>query len=50
MQYREINVAADAKARDEMVAGTGMMAVPTVTDGKEFVVGFDKEKLEKIIH
>jgi len=50
IQYQELDVAADEKARNEMVSRTGMMAVPTVTIGNEYVVGFDRDKLEKILH
>jgi len=50
VQFEEINIAADAKARDEMVARTGVMAVPVVAAGNQYIVGFDREKLEKIFH
>lgn len=43
-------MAEDAEARNEMVSRTGKMAVPTVTAGNDFVVGFDREKLEKMFH
>jgi len=48
--FQELNVAANAGARQEMVSRTGMMAVPTVVVGNEYVVGFDKDKLERILH
>jgi len=50
VQYQEINVADDTAARNEMVSRTGKMAVPTVATGNDFVVGFDREKLEKLFH
>lgn len=50
VQFKEVDVAADDKARNEMMARTGMMAVPTVTAGNDYVVGFDREKLEKLFH
>jgi glutaredoxin len=48
--FQELNVSVNAGARQEMVSRTGMMAVPTVVVGNEYVVGFDKEKLERILH
>jgi len=48
--FKELNVSVNAGARQEMVSRTGMMAVPTVVVGNEYVVGFDKEKLERILH
>lgn len=50
VQFKEVDVAADDKARNEMMALTGMMAVPAVTVGNDYVVGFDREKLEKLFH
>lgn len=43
-------MAENSEARNEMVSRTGVMAVPTVAAGNEFVVGFDREKLEKMFH
>lgn len=47
--YEEKNVAADAAAREEMVKKSGMMSVPVVDIDGELVVGFDKEKLSKLL-
>lgn len=43
-------MARDEQARNEMLRKTGRLAVPTVVVGDEVVVGFDKDKLEKLIH
>ena len=37
------------KAREEMVEKTGQMGVPVVDINGEFIVGFDKEKISKIL-
>ncbi|MCG9969086.1 hypothetical protein L9W92_13690 [Pelotomaculum terephthalicicum JT] len=50
MNYKEINVAADSRARDEMIRKTGRMAVPTITMGSQVVVGFNRNELEKLLH
>jgi len=49
VKYRELNVAANEAAREEMVRKTGRMAVPTITVGEQVVVGFNKNELEKLI-
>jgi len=50
VSYREFNVASDTKARDEMLAKSGKMAVPTIVVGNQVVVGFDRSKLEQLLH
>jgi len=49
VSYKEVNVAADERARDEMIRKTGRMAVPTVTAGDRVVVGFNRRELEKLL-
>ncbi|HOV80043.1 MAG TPA: glutaredoxin domain-containing protein [Bacillota bacterium] len=49
ISYREKNVAEDTGAREEMVGKTGRMAVPTVTAGSRFVVGFDRKELDRLL-
>lgn len=49
IKFEEINVSEDKEKAMEMVEKTGQMGVPvTEIDGK-FVVGFDKEKLKKLL-
>lgn len=50
VSYREYNVASDTKARDEMLAKSGKMSVPTIVVGNQVVVGFDRAKLEQLLH
>lgn len=47
MEYEDINVAEDEKARDEMVEKSGQMSVPVIEIGKEIIVGFDEQELKK---
>ncbi|MDD3653312.1 MAG: glutaredoxin domain-containing protein [Desulfotomaculaceae bacterium] len=49
VQYKEINVAGDARARDDMIKKTGRMAVPTITAGDQVVVGFNRSELDKLL-
>jgi glutaredoxin len=49
VHYKELNVADDDQARDEMVRKTGRMAVPTITVGSQVIVGFNRNELEKLL-
>jgi len=49
VEYRELNVASDDKARNEMLEKTGKMAVPTIQVGEKTVVGFNRSELEKLL-
>ena len=47
--YEEYNVAQNGKAREEMVQKSGQLGVlVTLVDG-EIVVGFDQERLSKLL-
>ena len=47
--YEEFNVAADAKAREEMISKSGQFGVPvTDIDGK-LVIGFDRARLSELL-
>jgi len=50
VDFQELNVAENEQAREEMVRTTGSLAVPTtVIDGKT-VIGFDPDRLDKLLH
>ena len=50
VKYEDLNVAEDKTAREEMVNKTHQMAVPTISIGDDYVIGYNekslKEKLE----
>ena len=49
IQFKEYNVAQDAKAREEMIEKSGQLGVPvTMIDG-EIVVGFDEKRLSELL-
>lgn len=48
IKYEERNVHEDSKAREELLS-MGYRTVPVIVLGKEEIVGFDKEKIDKII-
>jgi glutaredoxin-like YruB-family protein len=49
IQYREINVAADQKAAEEMVKKSGQQGVPQTEINGQIVVGFDKTKINSLL-
>ena len=49
IEYTEYDVAEDEEARTKMVEETGQMVVPIIKKGQDYVVGFDREKLEDLL-
>lgn len=49
MAFRDVNVAADVEARQELVRLTGQMAIPVIVIGDEVVRGFDKPRLKALL-
>jgi glutaredoxin len=49
VKYKELNVASDDQARNEMLNKTGKMAVPTILVGEQAVVGFNRSELDKLL-
>jgi len=49
IEFEEIDVAEDEKAREEMIKKSGQMGVPVIEIGKEIVVGFDKKKIIELL-
>jgi len=47
--FEEVDVVSDERALREMVQKTGQMGVPVVEINGEIIVGFDKEKIDKIL-
>lgn len=48
--FEDIDVSQDEKARDEMISKSGQMGVPVVDIDGEIIVGFDKEKISKLLN
>lgn len=48
--FTDHNVAEDKTAREEMVAKSGRMAVPVILVNDQVVVGFDRTRLEELLH
>lgn len=47
--FTEIDVSEDQKAQDDMIERSGQMGVPVVEIDGEMIVGFDREKICKIL-
>lgn len=47
--YTEIDVAADAEKRQEMIDMTGQMGVPVIQIGQDVVIGFDEDKVKELL-
>lgn len=49
MAFEDINVMADAQAREDLVRLTGQMAVPVILVDDQIVRGFDKPALKSLL-
>lgn len=47
--FEDIDVSKDEKTLKEMIEKSGQMGVPVVDINGEIVVGFDKEKISKLL-
>jgi glutaredoxin 3 len=45
--FKEINIERDAKAARDIVRKTGQTGVPVIKIGSSWIVGFDRERIEK---
>ena len=50
IEFEDIDVSKDEKALKEMVEKSGQMGVPVVEIDGEIVVGFDKEKICRLLN
>ena len=50
IEFEEIDVSKDKKAQEEMIEKSGQMGVPVIEINGEIVVGFDKEKISKLLN
>jgi glutaredoxin-like YruB-family protein len=48
--YREVDVTADVGAARQMLEVTGQRSVPVVTKGSDYVIGFNREEIDRILH
>ena len=49
VEYKDVDVSADTSGKDEMIKKSGQMGVPVIDVGGQIVIGFDKEKLDRLL-
>lgn len=47
--FEEIDVMADAKARDELIAKSGQLGVPVIDVDGKIMIGFNRAKLAELL-
>jgi len=50
IEFEDIDVSQDSAAQKEMIEKSGQMGVPVADINGEIVVGFDKEKISKLLN
>jgi len=50
IEFEEIDVSKDEKAREEMIKKSGKLEAPVIDIDGQIVVGFDKEKIVKLLN
>jgi glutaredoxin 3 len=50
ISYHEVNVSKDREAARFMIEKTGQRGVPVLNINGDFVVGFDKERIDKLLN
>jgi len=50
IEFEDIDVSKDKKDLDEMVKKSGQMGVPVIEIDGAIIVGFDKEKISKLLN
>lgn len=50
IDFEEVDVASDFKAREEMIKKTNQMEVPVVEIENKIVIGFNKEEIKKLLN
>lgn len=49
IKFEEIDVSQNQEAAKEMVELSGQMGVPVIKNDDELIIGFDQDKIEKIL-
>mgnify|MGYP001593922664 CR=1 FL=1 len=50
LEYTEVDVSKDEKELEKMVAISGQMGVPVIDIDGNVVIGFDKQRVDEILH
>ncbi len=49
VEFEDIDVSKDAKARETMIRKSGQRGVPVIDINGNIIIGFDKEKIDKAL-
>ena len=49
VEFTEIDIAADHETANMIIGKTGYIGAPVVQIGDEFIIGFDRKKMESLI-
>jgi len=50
IEFEEIDVSKDDKAREEMIQKSGQLIVPVMEIDSQIVIGFDRKKVVKLLN
>ena len=50
IDFEDIDVSKDAKAREEIIQKTGQLGVPVIDVNGEIIVGFNKERISQLLN
>jgi glutaredoxin 3 len=50
VDYREVDVVDDAQAARRMMELTGQKSVPVITIGERYIVGYDPDRIDSMLH
>jgi glutaredoxin-like YruB-family protein len=50
IEFEDIDVSLDQKLIEEMVKKSGQMGVPVIEADGQIIVGFDKDKIKKLLN
>ena len=50
IEFEDIDISKDEKQLQTMIKDSGQMAVPVVDIDGEIIIGFDKEKIDKLLN
>jgi len=49
VEFEDIDISKDEKQLQKMIKDSGQMAVPVVDIDGEIIIGFDKQKIDKLL-
>lgn len=49
VEFKEIDITEDEEAKEEMVKNTEQMGVPVLKVDDQYIIGFDKKKIEELL-